>query len=166
MANFGPPWTKEEIALLRADHAAGARRKDTASKLPGRSARAVYLQVMRLNLGRLPVGSKGKGLSVGRAAEARRLIQAEGWSYRRVAAHFGVAVSAVHTTVKRLDKREAQPPRSRLTPWQREVFKAVYGEGMTFREVAEAAGRTAGSAQAAYRAAMAKQMKAEESADV
>jgi RNA polymerase sigma-70 factor (ECF subfamily) len=92
---------------------------------------------------------------------ARRLLLDQRRSERRRGEHVEVRENDVTTDFSALDSVVAEETRvrmrdavARLSPTQREVFTLRVGEGMSYREIADAAGTTEGAARVHYHNAM------------
>jgi RNA polymerase sigma-70 factor (ECF subfamily) len=92
---------------------------------------------------------------------ARRLVLDRRRAVRGRGEHVEVKDADVRTEYDALDTVVAEETEDRmrgamaaLTPTQREVFSLRVGEGMSYREIAEAAGTTEGAARVHYHNAM------------
>ncbi len=92
---------------------------------------------------------------------ARRLLLDQRRSERRRGEHVEVRENDATTDYSALDGVVAEETRvrmriavARLSPTQREVFTLRVGEGMSYKEIADAAGTTEGAARVHYHNAM------------
>jgi RNA polymerase sigma-70 factor (ECF subfamily) len=92
---------------------------------------------------------------------ARRLVLDRRRAVRRRGEHVEVKDTDVRTEFDALDAVVAEETEGRmqaamaaLTPTQREVFTLRVGEGLSYKEIAEAAGTTEGAARVHYHNAM------------
>lgn len=97
-ARKSPPWTAQEIAILREEYPALGI--DVADLLPERSWAAIHVMANKLAIRCTKVtAAPTPKLSGARLEEAIRLREVEGWAFARIGAHFGVSESAANNAV-------------------------------------------------------------------
>lgn len=120
-----PRWTPEELAILREQYPIDGMA--VADRLPGRSCRSIYTQASKLGLRTTRVSAAPKAKLQGSDLdEAVRLREAEGWSFLRIGARFGLSEASACNAVT-----IALCTRLGFTPAERDETGRLTEQGLT-----------------------------------